>query len=73
MPSDPGTSVSLCFSCSIRAAVDFSPFLPRSGPGPLPLHCPTIEVRFVGYSARDEGPGSKVAPLLFGDVVSRKN
>ena len=33
----------------------------RFGPGPLPLHCPTINFRFVGDSTRDKSPGSKRA------------
>ena len=57
----------------IRAAVGFSSFLPRSSPGPLPLHCPTIDFRLVGDSAREEGPGSEGTPLLCGGVMPRKN
>ena len=55
------------------SAVGFSSFLPRSVPGPLPLHCPTIDSRFVGYCARNEGLSSQGSPLLCGVVIPRKN
>ena len=57
----------------VLSIFQFSSFLPRSGPGPLPLHCPTVYFWFVGDSARDKGPSSKGALLICGVVVPRKN
>ena len=62
-----------CSPYSICATAGFSSFLSRSSPGPLPLHCPTVDFWFVGDSARDEGPGSKGAPLLYGVIILCKN
>ena len=73
LPINRSCPTPLGLSYSFRASIGFSSFLLRSGPGPLPLHCPTVYFRFVGDSAMGEVPGSRGAPLLYGIVVPRKN
>ena len=66
-PAPLGLYINVC------AIVCCLPLHHHSRPGPYPLYCPTVDLRFLWYCNKGYIPGSKDNPLLYSIVMPKQN